>query len=112
MRARRNQACAIRGLAQPRLFRWPLRHLHPWPQYRAGNLRRPHLSQPLDGKPNLVLAPGAVGVKADARQPLDLVFVESEETECGNGRGGLAQQPRGLLSLNSAVNPPEVGWRS
>ena len=36
-------------------------------------------------------------VKPDARQILYLVLVESEETVCGNGRGGLAQQPRGLL---------------
>ena len=97
MRARCNQACAVRGLAQPRLFRWRLRHLYPGSQYRAGNIRRPHLVQPLNGKPNLVLALGAVDVYADARQSLDLVLVESEETVCGNGSGWLAPQPSGLL---------------
>ena len=97
MRACCNQTCAVRGLAQPRLFRWSLRHLHPRPQYRAGNIRRPHLVQSLNGKPNLVLALGAVDVYADARQPLDLVLVESEETVCGDGSGWLAPQPSGLL---------------
>ena len=53
--------------------------------------------QPLNGKPNLVLALGAVDVYADARQPLDLVLVESEETVCGDGSGWLAPQPSGLL---------------
>jgi hypothetical protein len=53
--------------------------------------------QPLNGKPNLVLALGAVDVYADTRQPLDLVLVESVETVCGDGGGWPAAQPRGLL---------------
>jgi len=76
---------------------WGLRQLHPRPQYRAGNIRWPHLVQPLNGKPNLVLALRAVDVNADARQRLDLVLVECEETVCGHGSGWLAAQPRGLL---------------
>ena len=95
MRALCNQACAVRGIAQLRLRRWRVRYQHPGPQYRAGNIRRPRLMQPLNGKPNLVLA--LVDVNADARQSLDLVLVESEETVCGNGSGRLASQPRGLL---------------
>ena len=106
MRALCNQACAVRGLAQPRLFRRCLGHLHPGSNYRAGNIGRPPLVQPLNGKPNLVLALGAVDVNADARQSLDLVLVESEETVCGNGSGWLAPQPRGLLrEFDKGENP-------
>ena len=97
MRARCNQACAVCGLAQPRLFRWPRRHLHPRQQYRAGNIWRPHLVQPLDGKPNLLTAIGVVDVNADAWQSLDPVLIESEATVSGNGNGWLATQPRGML---------------
>jgi hypothetical protein len=46
--------------------------------------------QPLNGKPDLVLALGAVDVYADTRQTLDLVLVQSEETVCGDGSGWLA----------------------
>ena len=92
MRSLCNQACAVRGLAQPRLFRWPLRHLHPGPQYRAGNIRWPRLVQPFNGQPDLGLALGTVDANADAWQSLDLVLVESEETVCGNGSRWLAPQ--------------------
>lgn len=90
MRAFCDQTCTIRSFVQPRLFRWPLRHLYPGSKYRAGNIGRPRLVQPLNGNPNLVLALGAVDVYADARQPLDLVLVQSEETVCGDGSGWLA----------------------
>jgi hypothetical protein len=53
--------------------------------------------QPLNGKPNLVLALGAVDVYADTRQPLDFVLVDREETVCGNVSSWLAAQPSGLL---------------
>src|SRR6266849_3938750 len=106
MRALCNQACAVRGLAQPRLFRWCLRHLYPGSNYRAGNIGRPPLVQPVNGEPNLVLAFGAVDANADARQSLDLMLVESEETVCGNGSGWLAPQPRGLLrEFDKGENP-------
>jgi hypothetical protein len=46
--------------------------------------------QPLNGKPNLVLALGAVDIYANARQSLNLVLIESEETVRGDGSGWLA----------------------
>jgi hypothetical protein len=54
--------------------------------------------QPLNAKPNLVLALGAVNVYAYTRQSLEFVLVESEETVCGDGSGWLAAPPSGLLS--------------
>lgn len=87
MRARCDQPCTIRGFAQPRFFRWLLRHLYPGSKDRAGNIGRPRLVQPLNGKPNLALALWAVDVYADTRQTLDLVLVQSEETVCGDGSG-------------------------
>src|SRR5439155_26953284 len=120
MRACCDQTCTSRSLAQPRRFRWCLRHLYPGSQYRAGNIGRPHLVQPLNGKPNLVLALGAVDVYADTRQPLDFVLVESEETVCGDGSGWLAAQPSGLLreldegekpiSFDSHEASHVIGW--
>ena len=53
--------------------------------------------QPLNNKPNLVRALGAVDVNADTRQTLDLVLVQGEETVCGDGSGWLAAQPSGVL---------------
>ena len=54
--------------------------------------------QPLNRKPDLVLALGTIDVYTDARQSLHLVLVEGEETVCGNGGCRLAPQPSGLLS--------------
>ena len=97
MRACGDQTCTIRSLAQPRLFRWRLRHLYPGSQYRAGNIGRLRLVQPFNGKPNLILAIGAIYVYADARQPLEFVLVQSKETMCCDGSGWFATQPSGLL---------------
>src|SRR6185295_790602 len=98
MRARGNEACAVSGFPQPRLFVWALRHHHPRPKHRASDIRRRFLVQPLYRKPNLVLALDAIDVHTDAGQSLHLVLVESEETMCSNGGCGLAPQPRGLPS--------------
>ena len=54
--------------------------------------------QPLDRKPDLVLALGTIDIYTDARQSLHLVLVEGEDTVCGNGSCRLAPQPSGLLS--------------
>src|ERR1035437_6722004 len=53
--------------------------------------------QAFNRKPNLVLALGAADINADARQSLDLVLVESEETMCCNGSGWFAPEAFGLL---------------
>lgn len=97
MRARRDQTCAIRNIAQPRLFRGSLRHLYPGSKCRVGNIGRSYFVQPLNGKPDLVFALGAVDVNVDAWQPLNLVLVESKETVCGDSSGWLSAQPCGLL---------------
>ena len=54
------------------------------------NIGWPRFVQPLNAKPNLVLAFGPVDVYADTWQPLDFVLVQSEETVCGDGSGWLA----------------------
>jgi hypothetical protein len=76
--------------------------------------------QPLNGKPNLVLALGAVGVNAKTRQPLDILLVQSKETVCVDGSGWLAAQPSGLLreldegekpiSFEAHEAPHVIGW--
>jgi hypothetical protein len=110
MRACCDQTGTIRSLAQSRFFRWCLRHLYPGSQYRAGNIGRLHLMQPLNGKPNLILAIGAVYVYADARQSLEFVLVQSKETMCCDGSGWFATQSSGLLrELDEGEKPISYG---
>ena len=74
-----DQACAARSFEQPRLFRCRLRHKHPGSKNGAVNIGRTRLVQPLNGKPNLVLVLSDINVYVNARQPLDLVLVQSKK---------------------------------